>query len=217
MVWKLTLIDDQVPFREGLRAAIADSSDLRIVAAVSDAHAAYAAIAKEEPDVVVLDLALPGASGISVARELLRRDARRKILVLTLYLDEEHVAEALEAGIAGYASKEQDSAEVLGAIRTVARGRSYLSPLVSGFIVDGYLRLRRGGGADDTPLRKLTQRERGIFGLTVRGLSNERIAVELHISRRTVETHRSRILKKLALHSASDLVRLAARHGLLPT
>ena len=215
MIWKLALVDDHVLFREGLRAVIAGSCDLEVVAEASEAHAAYAAIERAEPDVVVLDLALPGASGISVARELLRRDPRRKIFALTMYLDEEHVAQALDAGIVGYATKEQPAAEVLEAIRTVASGRSYLSPLISRFVVDEYLRLRRGGGAEDSPLRSLTQREREIFELTVRGLSNDRIASELQISKRTVETHRSRILKKLAVHSASDLVRLAARHGLL--
>jgi DNA-binding NarL/FixJ family response regulator len=217
MVWKLSIIDDHTMFRDGLRAVVAATTDLKIVSEASEARGAYAAIEKEEPDVVVLDLALPGASGISVARELLRRDARRKIFALTMYLDEEHVAQALEAGILGYASKEQPAPEVLEAIRTVARGRSYLSPLISRFVVDEYLRLRRGGGTEDTPLRMLTQREREIFDLTVRGLSNDRIADELNISKRTVETHRSRILKKLSVHSASDLVRLAARHGLLRT
>jgi DNA-binding NarL/FixJ family response regulator len=215
MTWKLALIDDHLLFRDGLRAVIAGSPDFKIVAEASEARGAYAAIEKEEPDVVVLDLALPGASGISVAREILRRDSRRKVFALTMYLDEEHVAQALEAGILGYASKEQGATEVLEAIRTVARGRSYLSPLISRFVVDEYLRMRRGGGTEDTPLRVLTQREREIFDLTVRGLSNDRIAEELDISKRTVETHRSRVLKKLSVHSASDLVRLAARHGLL--
>jgi two-component system response regulator NreC len=97
----------------------------------------------------------------------------------------------------------------------VGAGKSYLSPLISRFILEEYMRLRRGGAPSDSPLRTLTGREREIFDLSVRGLSNDTISAQLTISKRTVETHRGRIMRKLGVHSAADLVRVAARHGLL--
>jgi two-component system response regulator NreC len=137
------------------------------------------------------------------------------VLVLSMFNDNERVARALEAGALGYATKEQSADEVLTAIRTVGQGKAYLAPSISRFVIDDYMRLRKGG-VPGSPLSGLTAREREIFDLTVRGFSSQGIASQLSISRRTVETHRSRILHKLQLHSASDLVRLAARTGLLP-
>lgn len=212
---KLALIDDHRLFREGLRSMIAGQPDLQVVGEAADSLEAYRVIESTSPDVVVLDLALPGATGVTVAREALRRSPQIRILLLSMLLDEEHVAQALEAGVCGYAAKVQSADEVFEAIRCVGAGKSYLSPLISRFVLDEYMRLRKGGEPANTPLRALTSREREIFDLSVRGLSNDSIATQLFISKRTVETHRGRIMRKLGVHSAADLVRIAARHGLL--
>ena len=212
---RVALVDDHKLFREGLRALLAQEPGFEVVAEASEATEAYPILEAADPDVVVLDIGLPGANGISVARELLRRNPRQRLLVLSMFLDEERVAQALDAGVLGYAGKDQSSDEVIAALRTVANGKPYLAPSVSRFVLEDYLRLRKGGGDPTSPLRALTNREREIFDLTVRGLSNDAIATQLFISKRTVETHRSRILRKLHVHSATDLVRLAARHGLL--
>ena len=132
-----------------------------------------------------------------------------------MFADEEHVAQAFEVGVLGYASKDVSSTELFGAIRSVAHGQAYLAPGISRVVLDECMRIRRAGHGPDTPLHALTQREREIFDLAVRGLSNHDIASQLCISKRTVETHRGRIMRKLHVHSATDLVRLAARHGLL--
>ena len=158
---------------------------------------------------------LPGVSGIGVARELLREDPKRRVLALSMVADEAHVADALQAGVLGYACKSQSAAEVMEAIRTVARGETYLAPQVSGFVVSDYRRLRNGPEAARSPLATLTAREREIFELCIQGNPTAQIAKQLGISPRTVETHRGRILRKLNAHSAVDLVRLAARWGLL--
>jgi two-component system response regulator NreC len=158
---------------------------------------------------------LPGVSGIGVARELLREDPTRRVLALSMVSDEAHVADALQAGVLGYACKSQSAAEVMEAIRTVARGETYLAPQVSGFVVSDYRRLRNGPEASRSPLATLTAREREIFELCIQGNPTAQIAKQLGISPRTVETHRGRILRKLNAHSAVDLVRLAARWGLL--
>ena len=215
MSLKVALIDDHLVFRQGLRALLSGEKDLKVVAEAGAAREAYAAVKASSPDVVVLDLALPGVDGLAIARELGRQRLGAHVLILSMHSDHERVARALEAGALGYATKDQSSEEVLTAIRTVAEGKAYLAPTISRLVIEDYLRLRKGGDPD-SPLRTLTVREREIFDLTVRGYASQAIANELTISRRTVETHRSRILHKLHLHSASDLVRLAARLGLLP-
>lgn len=212
---KLALVDDHRLFREGLRSMILSQPDLTVVGEAADSTEAYTMIEATEPDVLVLDLALPGATGVTVAREVLRRNPQMRILLLSMLVDEEHVAQALEAGVTGYAAKVQSADEVFEAIRAVSEGKAYLSPMISRFVLDEYMRLRKGGEPVHTPLRALTAREREIFDLSVRGLSNDTISTQLFISKRTVETHRGRIMRKLGVHSAADLVRIAAKHGLL--
>src|SRR3954469_8549267 len=213
---RVALVDDHLLFREGLRAMLANAPDLEIVAEASNAEEALPAVRSSRPEVVVLDVMLPGMSGIGIARELLREDPTRRVLALSMVADESHVADALQAGVLGYACKAQSAREVLDAIRAVARGETYLAPQVSGFVVSDYRRMRNGGdGAARLPTASLTTREREIFELCIQGMPTAEIARQLCISPRTVETHRSRILRKLNAHSAVDLVRMAARWGML--
>lgn len=210
----VAIIDDHALFRAGLRSLLAREPGLDVVAEAAEANTAYQAVETAKPDVVILDVGLPGANGITVGRELVRRTPQTRILALSMYSDAEHVTQAFEAGILGYATKAQPASEVVDAIRTVAQGRRYLAPSLSPAMLDDYQSQRRSGPLA-SPLRALTSREREIFDLTVRGLSNEAIARQLGISRRTVETHRSRILRKTHAHNAMDLVRLAAQLGIL--
>jgi DNA-binding NarL/FixJ family response regulator len=212
---RLVLVDDHRLFREGLRALLTTQPDMQLVGEAGEAQDAYALVDRTRPDVVLLDVALPMASGVSIAREVLRRQPQQRILALSMFADEEHVAQAFEVGVLGYASKDVSPTELFGAIRCVASGQAYLAPGISRVVLDECMRLRRVGRTPDSPLHSLTQREREIFDLAVRGLSNHDIATQLCISKRTVETHRGRIMRKLHVHSATDLVRLAARHGLL--
>lgn len=213
----LALVDDHLLFREGLRILLKAQPDLRVVAEASNAQEAYAAVGRAQPDLVVLDVVLPGVSGISVARELRRRQSPPGVLVLSMLYDEQRVAEALDAGALGYAIKEQPAGEVLQAIRAVAARKPYLAPSISRFLLAG-VRHARAPASDDASLKlaSLTRREREVFDLTALGLHTAQIALQLGISRRTVETHRARIFRKLDAHSAADLVRIAARLGLLP-
>ena len=212
MILTVGLVDDHPVFREGLRAILSAQPDLSVVGEASDAHEAYQMVETIRPHLVLLDVALPGPSGIMVARELLRRDPAQRVLMLSMRDEEDKVADALAAGALGYACKDQTVAELLRAVRTVGSGGSYLSPRLSAEAVEEHLRQRRSRNG---PLGVLSEREREVFELLVRGLTNEVIARNLTISRRTVETHRSRILKKLRVHSAVELLRLAARYGLL--
>ena len=191
---------------------LATAPDVQVVAEAANAQEAVRVIRESDPEVVVLDVMLPGISGIGVARELLREDAERRILALSMVADEAHVTDALQAGVLGYACKTQSASEVVEAIRTVARGDTYLAPSVSTFVASGF---RSGDGPPRSPLAVLTTREREIFELCIQGMPTAQIAGQLSISPRTVETHRGRILRKLNAHSAVDLIRLAARWGLL--
>ncbi|TMB27650.1 MAG: response regulator transcription factor [Deltaproteobacteria bacterium] len=211
---KLVLVDDHALFREGLRALISTQPDLRIVGEASAAPEAHPILEQTQPDVLLLDIVLPRVSGISVAREVLRRHPRQRILMLTMLTDDEHVAQALAAGVTGYSSKYVCAKELFSAIRMVARGETYLAPGISRDVPTDYLRKQDEKRLPDTPLLSLTAREREIFELVVNGLSTTKIAAQLSISARTVETHRGRIIRKLGVHSATDLVRLAARLGL---
>jgi len=215
--FKVALVDDHRLFREGLRALLAAQPDLSVVGEAAEPTEACSLVGAVDPDLVVVDVLLGTGSGMALARELLRRSPRRRVLMLSMLLDEQRVAEALEAGALGYAGKAQSLDEVLEAIRTVAAGRVYVPSVLSRFVVQDYLRLRRGEAKADTPLARLTRREREVFDLIVSGGTTASIAQGLFISQRTVETHRSRILRKLKARSAADLVRLAARLGLLPS
>src|SRR3989441_10175045 len=197
MSYKVALVDDHRLFREGLRALLAVQPDLHVVGEAAEPDEACALIDAQDPDLVVLDVLLGPSSGVSLARELLRRSARRKVLMLSMLLDEEHAAEALEVGALGYAGKVQSLDEVLEAIRTVAAGRVYVPSVLSRFVVQDYLRLRRGDGLADSPLGRLTPREREVFHPIVAGGTTPAIAARLDISPRTPETPRRRILPNL--------------------
>ena len=213
MTIRVALVDDHRLFREGLRALLGTQPDLCVVAEASDAREVPATVESSEPDVVVLDYQLKGIAGPSIVRDLIERNRNRRILVLSMHA--EPIAQALAAGALGWASKEQAATELFGAIRTVASGKPYLAPSLSHFVFDDYVRIQRDGKSNSTPLAALTGREKEVFELVIRGLPNDTIAQTLTISRRTVETHRSRILHKLHAHSVADLMRFAARHGLL--
>jgi DNA-binding NarL/FixJ family response regulator len=207
--YTVALIDDHQLFLDGLRAVLSTQPDLKVVASTSLARAAASAVHESQPDVVVLDLMMPGLSGLSVVRELLRDNPDRRVLALSMIADEPSVSDALEAGVRGYACKSQPASEVVEAIREVARGHSYLAPQLADTV------LPMPGKRRARPLDKLTAREREVFDLTVAGRSTRDVAAELTISPRTVETHRARILRKLEAHSALDLVRMAASWGML--
>lgn len=209
------LVDDHPIFREGLKLLFELHGYPRVVGEASTANAAYELVSATHPDVVVLDLVFPeGASGIAVAQELLQRNPGQRILFLSMVKDEAQVAGALEAGALGYATKDQTAEDLLNAVRAVASGHTYLGSTLRPEKVEEHRRLLRSEPRLGQ-LSSLTVRERQVFDLTVAGLTARDVGDKLSISARTVETHRARILRKLGAHSASDLVRLAARAGLL--
>ena len=209
MPLKVAVLDAHPVYRVGLREVLS-KENVRVVAEAGDVTEAWAAVETSRPDLVLLDLTLPGLDGITATRELLRRDPGHRVLILHVRLEESTAADALAAGALGFFSKDQSIPDLIDAVRTVGEGRKYLPPRVSAKDIEARVKRGRPG-----PLGILSAREREVFDLLVRGLTNEAVSKQLGISRRTVETHRGRILKKLNVHSAVELIRLAAKCGAL--
>jgi two-component system, NarL family, response regulator NreC len=207
---RLLVVDDHRLFREGLKALLETAPDLEVAAEAGDAREAVGLAEKVLPDLIVLDVGLPGSNGVSAIPDLRRAAPRARILVLTMHTTHEYIRLALGAGAVGYAVKDQTAPEIVGAIRAVARGERYLAPQLPQSLLQ-----QRTGPITGGPLHSLSPREREIFDLAVRGFSNQGIAGQLCISVKTVETHRAHINKKLGVHSAAELIRFAARHGLV--
>jgi DNA-binding NarL/FixJ family response regulator len=208
---KVALIDDHVLFRQGLGAIIATQPDLCVVGEATEPRGLEGTLDRAQPHVVVIDVSLRGACGIAATREVLRRSRRSKVLILTTHASDELAAQCFAAGASGYALKDQDAAEVLAAIRQVAAGGRYLAPSIREMPGDPPKR-----HTPHTCVQELSRREREVFELAVAGRTNRGIADRLSISIKTVETHRASIYRKLDAHSTADLVRIAARHGIVP-
>lgn len=211
MTIRLVLADDHPLVREGLRALLESDPEFSVVGQADDGVEVPALVEQLHPDVVVLDLMMPGRSGLDVIRELAQRPGAPPVLILSMYENEAYVFEALRSGAAGYVLKQAPAAELALGIRAVAAGVRYLSPPLTERALDAYV--GRVGRQPD-PYDRLTAREREVLALAADGNSNADIATRLFISRRTVETHRSRAMRKLALRSHVDLVRYALRRGI---
>lgn len=210
---RILLIEDHSIFREALRELLhAKDPSFEVVGEASTAHEAAEAADNYHPDVTIMDLVLRGASGISATRELCRRHKGSRVLILTAIAEPSFVVEAFAAGARGYALKEQSSSDIVTAVRTVARGERYLPPQFDPALLDDS---RKNREHKDGLMGQLSVREREIFDLIVAGYRNQRIASELFISVKTVETHRARINRKLGVHSSVELIRFAALHGRL--
>ena len=199
----VALVDDHAMFRDAMRLVLTDRG-FDLVAEAGDARSSFAMIDETHPDVVLLDLRLPGMDGVTAVRELHNRAPGSKVMILSAYSAQHEVDEAWAAGVHGYMTKSQNIETLVDGIRTVAGGERYIAP---GLQVSDDARLG--------PLGPLSSRERDVFRLLVRGMTTREIAAELCISGKTVDTHRERILKKLDLHSVVQLVRYAAVHDVL--
>lgn len=202
------IVDDHPLFRAGLAVALRAEDDLDVIAEASNARDALSVLADIAVDVAVIDILMPTVSGISLAADIHERAAKCAVLGLSVIDDPGLIADMLRARASGYALKTQPVAEIVQAIRAVLGGIRYLPPTVSRDAVNAQL----DAGAT-RPLERLTRREREIFELLIRGHTNDDIASRLFIARRTVETHRHRIMNKLSAHSIVQMQRLAARYG----
>jgi two-component system, NarL family, response regulator NreC len=208
----LFLADDHQIVRQGLRALLATVGDFRLVGEAGDGPATLRDVIRLRPDVLVMDLMMPGMSGLEVARKLKAAAARTRIVVLSMHSDDAYVVEALRSGATAYVVKEAGAEALLQAIRHAARGERYLSPPLSEARVETYIRRAAGSNAD--PFTTLTRREREVLQLTVDGLTGPEISRHLDIGLRTVESHLATTMRKLGVRNSKQLIRYALeRHS----
>jgi DNA-binding NarL/FixJ family response regulator len=209
---RVLVADDHGVVRKGLRLQLERYQDFEVVGEAADGREAVALALQLRPDVVLMDIRMPRLSGTEAVREIAAGDRRIRVLILSMHDERSFVADALRAGAAGYVLKGAPSSELLQAIEAVGNGRAYLSPALSG---EAIAVLRGDGPALPDALAGLTRRERQVLQSIAEGLCSKEIASALHVSERTVESHRAHLMRKLGVHKASALVRIAIREGLV--
>jgi len=210
----ILLAEDHLIVRQGLRALLGSVPEYCLVGEAGDGPEALQKVEQHCPDVLVLDVMMPGLNGLEVARQTRQRSPRTQIVFLSMHANEAYVLEALRAGAAAYVLKQSSSDDLMKAINAVMNGERYLSPPLDEQGLTRYARLIESDADDLTVL--LTPREREVFQMVAGGLTNAAIAGRLSLSRRTVEMHRSNLMRKLHLHSQTELVRFAIQRGIAP-
>lgn len=209
MAIRILIVDDHGVLRAGLRALLNSEADLEVVGEAVDGSDGLEQAARLQPDVVLLDISMPGMSGIEVTRRLAGQFPEIRILLLTIHEDTSLLREAIQAGAAGYILKRAVENELIDAIRAVAAGKIYVHPAMTRALLE-----EQQPPVRKTPEVTLTQRERDVLRLLVKGYTNRQIADELTLGVRTVESHRANLMTKLDLHSRVELVRYAAENGI---
>ncbi len=207
---RLLIVDDHPVVREGLRSFLGRRPDLEVVGEAGDVDSAVREAERAQPDLVLLDLMLPGGGGVAATKQLQALDPAPRVLVLTSFVSDEQALGAVRAGAAGWLGKDVPPAELESAIRTVARGGSVLDPAIAGRLLS---EVGSPGGGDG--LDQLTPREREVLALLGLGRTNRELAQELYVSEKTVKTHVSSILSKLRLSDRTQAALFAVRHGLV--
>lgn len=207
---RILIADDHTLVRQGLLALLQGETDITVVGEAANGLEAVALVKELQPDVLLLDISMPGMNGIEVARSLQKEHSQTKVILLTMHEEAEYFFQAIAIGASGYVVKGASSDELMIAIHSVLQGGMYLQPSLAGELVTDYLRTQKNAAYDG-----LTPREAEILQLIANGSSNKQIADELSISVTTVQTHRSNFMEKLDLHSQADLFRYAVRKGIL--
>jgi DNA-binding NarL/FixJ family response regulator len=210
---RILIADDHALVREGIRRVLDEDPGFDVVAEASDGRQALERIEETNPDVAILDISMPERSGLDVARQLREERPALKVLILSMHDETEYVMRAVHAGAAGYLLKDDAGPALLRqAVRAVHEGDSYFSPAVAARLTDA---LRGGSSGSADPLERLTGRELEVLRLVAAGRSNKQIAAELGISRRTVESHRESMMRKIEIRTVAGLTRFALENGLL--
>ena len=211
---RILLADDHTLVREGLRKILEAQPGWAVVGEAADGREAVRQALDLKPDLIVLDLAMPQLSGVDAIQQIVRRLPAARILVVSMHADEVYVTRALKAGAHGYLLKDSAGNDLLRAVTALAQHKSFFSPSVSRIMLDDYVRQNAERGITDR-YDTLSEREREVFQLIAEGKVNKEIASILHLSPSTIETHRARIMEKLDVHSAVEIVLYAVRKGII--
>jgi len=209
---KVLLVDDHAIIREGLRSLLEKEPKMEVVADTNDGRKARDLVRELSPDVVIMDITMPELNGIEATRQITAESPRVKVIALSIHSKKRYVADMLSAGAAGYILKECLFNELVQAIRAVVAGGQYLSPRITDVVVSDYV--KRLSAAPDSPVATLTSREREVLQLVAEGKPTKQIALELHVSTKTIEANRRQIMEKLNRHSIAELTKYAIREGL---
>jgi DNA-binding NarL/FixJ family response regulator len=201
--------DDHAILRDGLVTLLAAQPDMEVVGTASNGRTAVAEVLRLAPRVAILDISMPELDGIEAARQILAASPNTHVMILSMHAGAQHVFHALEAGVRGYMLKESASREVIEAVRVVQAGRRYLSPRVAEIVAQGV-----SDRSGVSPINSLSQREREILKLVADGHSSAEIGTMLHLSPKTVDTYRSRMMQKLHVTDLAGVIKLAIQHGL---
>jgi DNA-binding NarL/FixJ family response regulator len=213
-VHRIVIVEDHTLLRAGLRALLAQDPKLEVVGETDNGRDAVKVVGMLTPDLVLMDISMPGMNGIEAIIDIKRRYPKTRVIVITIHKTDEYIHSSLRAGADGYLLKDATHDELRVAIRSVLNGKTYLSPDISGDVIQGYL----GGGpvpSGADPWKSLTHRERQVLKLVAEGHQNRHIAEYFCLSVKTIEKHRSNLMKKLDLHNASMLTAYAIEKGML--
>ena len=212
--WRVVIAEDHMIIREGLRSLISSTKEFEVVGEAENGRQAIECVEKIKPDLVLTDLSMPKMDGMDMIERVKKRSPDTKIIALTVHQEEDYVLTTLKAGADGYVLKDASYGELVTAMRTVLDDKHYLSPQISGKLIEGYLEGRKSQKVQ--LLREiLTRREREILNLIAEGYTNKEISDSLYLSVHTVETHRHHIMEKLNVHSTAALISLAVEKGIL--
>ncbi len=209
---RVMIVEDHALVRAGMRALLQKIDGIEVVADVGDGWEAVKAVQTDAPDLVLMDIAMPGLNGLDATFRIMKEASAPRVILLSMYANEEYLRQALQVGASGYLLKGAELAELELAIRTVSRGETYLTPAVAKYAVEAY---RNTSGESSSPLARLSARQREILQLIAEGCTTKDIAQRLNLSVKTVETHRAQLMERLEIHDVPGLVRLAIRVGLV--
>ena len=211
---RILLADDHHVMRDGLRLLLERQPDMEVIGEAGDGRDTVKLAQEQNPDVVVMDIAMPNMNGIEATRRIVSKNPRTGVVILSMHHDESYVIRSLKAGALGYLLKDSVKADLIDAIRAVSEGRSFFSPKVSKILQEDFMRLFESREVEDS-YDLLTDREREILQLVAEGKTNKEIAGLLNVSLYTVDTHRTHILQKLNLHSVPEVILYAVRKGII--
>jgi DNA-binding NarL/FixJ family response regulator len=215
MPFRILVADDHEVVRRGLCALLRNQPEWEVCGEAGDGREAVEKVVALKPEVVILDIGMPNLNGLEATRQMLKTNPQIKVLVLTLHDSDQMVQEVLNAGARGFLLKTDAARDLVAAVEALRRGKTYFTPKVAAMVLNGYLRRENRTAPEPSTRSRLTPREREVVQLLAEGKSSKEVAVALGLSVKTAETHRSNIMRKLELHSVSDLVLYAVRNNIV--